>query len=257
MKNVTPLQLLKIDEIKWFHHFDEETFGFNVSGSKGRPCKIEAEAWELDADLFKDKSVLDIGAFNGYFSFLAEKMGAKQVLATDQYCWGGVEKHLATLEDPTCSVHGVASPSKVVLDGKRGFDLAYGLIGSEIESKTIDALDISLETVGKFDVVLFLGVFYHLIDPILGIRRAAEAAGEVLVVETTYEDANKASVNDKALLELRPPRLMLGQTGDAGNYWSPNVRCLQVLLTEILGFKKLRFKLNAPNQGRLICFAYR
>ena len=35
------------------------------------------------------KSVLDIGAWDGWFSFEAERRGASRVLATDHYCWGG------------------------------------------------------------------------------------------------------------------------------------------------------------------------
>src|ERR1700722_13393708 len=33
-------------------------------------------------------SVLDIGAWDGYYSFLAEKNGAARVVALDHYAWG-------------------------------------------------------------------------------------------------------------------------------------------------------------------------
>ena len=31
----------QIDVIQWFHHFDEETFGFETKGAKGTPNKEE------------------------------------------------------------------------------------------------------------------------------------------------------------------------------------------------------------------------
>jgi len=37
----------------------------------------------LDAVDFRGKSVLDVGAWDGYWSFYAEKRGAERVLATD------------------------------------------------------------------------------------------------------------------------------------------------------------------------------
>jgi tRNA (mo5U34)-methyltransferase len=219
MKTITEDIEKKIKEISWFHHFDKETFGFETIGAKGQRNNIEAAAWGLNAELFKDKSVLDIGAWDGYNSFLAEKMGAKRVLATDR----------PIMQDT-------------------GFNLAHYIIGSKIESKKIDLFDISIETVGKFDVVLFLGVFYHLPNPILGLQRAADVTDKVLVVETTYENQIGG-----ALLELFPPRLTFEPT----NYWSPNVDCLEALLKKICGFKKVDFKIGEPNEDRLICFAYR
>ena len=37
----------------------------------------------LDADRFADRSVLDVGAFDGFYSFLAEARGARRVVAVD------------------------------------------------------------------------------------------------------------------------------------------------------------------------------
>ena len=44
--------------------------------------------------------------------------------------------------------------------------------------------ELSEERVGSFDVVLFLGVFYHLFNPIDGLKRAAKLAREVLIIES-------------------------------------------------------------------------
>lgn len=65
--------------------------------------------------------------------FEAEKRGAARVLATDYFCWGG----------PGWGT-------------RAGFDLAHRLLNSKVEAKEIDIPDISPETVGVFDIVLFL-----------------------------------------------------------------------------------------------------
>jgi tRNA (mo5U34)-methyltransferase len=94
---------------------------------------------------------LDIGAWDGNFSFAAQRHGAVRVLATDHFCWSGA---------------GWGT--------KDGFDFANGKMKAGVESLEIDVPDISPEHVGTFDVVLFLGVLYHLRHPLLGLERAAD-----------------------------------------------------------------------------------
>jgi hypothetical protein len=44
----------------------------------------------VDADRFARRSVLDIGTFDGFYSFLAEARGASRVVAVDNgSTWGG------------------------------------------------------------------------------------------------------------------------------------------------------------------------
>ena len=47
------------------------------------------------------------------------------------------------------------------METKRGFELARHALGSSVEDRDVELLDISPETVGHFDLVLFLGIFYH------------------------------------------------------------------------------------------------
>jgi len=106
-------------------------------------------------------SVLDVGAWYGFFSFEAERRGARRVLATDYYCWSG----------PGWGT-------------KAGFELARRALGSRVEDLEIDVPDLAPERVGVFDVVLFLGVLYHLRNPLQALERVFSVTGRHLILET-------------------------------------------------------------------------
>jgi tRNA (mo5U34)-methyltransferase len=101
--------------------------------------------------------VLDIGAWDGFFSFECERRGA-DVLAIDTYAW---DHH-----------------------GKDGFELAHETLASRVESRRLAAEDLDPAEVGQFDVVLFLGVLYHLRDPIAVLDRLRRITRGTLICET-------------------------------------------------------------------------
>lgn len=104
------------------------------------------------------QSVLDIGAWDGFFSFECERRGAARVLAIDTYAW---------------DVHG-----------KDGFLLARSALGSKVESMRLAAEDLDPDQIGQFDLVLFLGVLYHLRSPITVLDRLRRVTRGTLVCET-------------------------------------------------------------------------
>jgi tRNA (mo5U34)-methyltransferase len=131
-----------IDRIHWYHEFD---FGDGLRAEVKTPDAHSHRAmWrfirtELDKIDFAQKSVLDIGCWDGYWSFYAERRNAARVFATDD--------------------------SGQNWAGGAGFALARELLGSAVESD-LQLSVYDLEKVGrKFDIVLCLGVYYHLFDP--------------------------------------------------------------------------------------------
>ena len=90
-------------------------------------------------------SVLDVGAWDGFFAFECERRGATRVVASDHFSW-----------------HGPGWGTKA------GFEMAREALGSRVEDIDIDVMDLSPERIGTFDLVLFLGVLYHLRDPLGG-----------------------------------------------------------------------------------------
>lgn len=213
----------RVAEYPWFHSIDLGG-GVITPGAKTpeiHAAEVPAFFGPIDLD---GASVVDIGAWNGFYSFTAKQRGARRVLATDHYCWN----------HPT-------------FRGRETFELARDALGLEIDMHEIDVPDLSVEALGTFDVVLFLGVFYHLLDPIDGLRRAAALAGDVLVVET-YVDARYV---DRPAMIFYPGTEL---AGDATNWWGPNVPLLRALLTT-LGFAHI--DVQVPAGTRAIVHAWR
>jgi tRNA (mo5U34)-methyltransferase len=205
---------------KWFHSID--LGNGEITPGIGKPLDmIDAEAAVVFKHGVAGKSVLDIGAWDGAFSFEAERRGARDVLATDDFCWSGV-----TWGTKAC------------------FDYAHAKLNSKVRSLLVDVHDHSVERVGQFDVVLFLGVFYHLKSPLTGLEIAAGLARERLVIETLtgLNDLDEPVMRFLQRFEL---------ANDPTNYWVPNMLCLERMLKQ-LGFTKVEFELNpyAPVHDR-------
>src|SRR5215831_9437995 len=189
----------KIAQYPWYHSIDLGN-GVVTPGTKTPDVhRRELSAYFDPVDL-NGCSVIDIGAWNGFYSFEAKKRGAKRVLAVDHFAW----------MHPT-------------FRGRESFDLARSTLGLDIEALEIDVPELSPEQVGTFDVVLFLGVFYHLFDPVDGLRRAASLTKEVLVVET-HTDLGEV---DRPAMVMYPGAEC---AGDPTNWWGPNNACVRALL---------------------------
>jgi tRNA (mo5U34)-methyltransferase len=169
------------------------------------------------------QTVLDVGAWDGYYSFEMERRGA-DVLATDDYSWGG---------------GGWGT--------KAGFDLAHEARGSSVRSLRIDPHDLSPDTVGRFDIVLMLGVLYHLRDPLAVLERVASVTAGLLVLETEVA----------MLLTRRPAAEFFPGTelnDDPTNWWSPNVPAMTGMLRAV-GFRSVEVAWRRPLPLRIAKWA--
>lgn len=188
-------------EITWWHQIElpggHVTPGYDRSASK---------LAGLHLPNLEGKTVLDVGAWDGFFSFTAERMGASRVVAVDTYAW--------------------RKPG-----GKEGFEYARRALGSSVEDVEVEVLDISPETVGgKFDVVFFLGVLYHMRHPLLSLECVSSVANELLVVETL---ADMSYIRSPASA-FYPGTMLTDQT----NWWGPN-RAAVVGMMHAVGCKRV------------------
>jgi tRNA (mo5U34)-methyltransferase len=195
----------EVNKLKWWHPID---LGHGIV-TPGADVHANARLVEIamPADL-TGRSVLDIGAWDGFFSFEAERRGARRVLATDSFCWDG---------------GGWGS--------KANFDLARRALRSHVEDKWIQVLDLSPEAVGVFDVVLFLGVLYHMKHPLLALERVASVTSDHLIMTTQVD-----------LLAIKRPAMAFYPgtelNDDPTNWVGLNPAALFAML-ELAGFKRV------------------
>lgn len=189
----------RIEDIEWFHCID---FGDGTVTPGRVDARSRLPALGLPANL-TDKTVLDVGAWDGFFSFEAEKRGAERVLATDWYCWSG----------PGWGT-------------KAGFETARRILGSRVEDLEIDVMDLSPDRIGRFDLVLFLNVLYHLRHPLLALERIYDITGGQLILETHLD----AMDDESPVMVFYPDSEMWD---DPTTWWGPNPAAVVSMLKDV------------------------
>ncbi len=203
--------------IRWWHTIDlghgVVTPGVDRSAEKLATLGLPRDLTGL--------SVLDIGAWDGFFSFEAERRGAARVVAMDR--WDGVAGA-----------------------GRQGFDLAARALRSRAEGVRADIGSLTegqAAELGSFDVVLLLGVLYHVTDPLGVLRNVRRLCSGRLILETEAD-----------LLWTRRPALAFypGRelSGDPSNWFAPNIPALLGMLTTA-GFRDPRVEWATPWSRRL------
>lgn len=152
----------------------------------------------------RGKTFLDVGAWDGFFAFEAERRGARRVVALDAYEWTGTPP-------------GWAGRRHELPPKRRGFDVARAALGSSVECIVGDFTTMDLDGLGTFDVVLFSGVLYHLEDPLGALRRLARVTSELAIVETAAIHAG--ALDHLALCEFYEGAEL---NDDETNWWAPN-----------------------------------
>lgn len=208
--------LARMQSFHWWHSIALRP-GLTTFGGKTELILAQEEEALLSPFNLAGRSVIDIGAWNGHFSPAAKRRGAARVLATDSFIW-----------------------NHPVWRGREAFNLARGELGLDVEALMVDPPQITPD-LGLFDVVMFLGVFYHLYDPIEVMSRLRAITRQLLLVET------HSDLTDEA----RPgmvfyPGAILNQ--DATNWWGPNPAAMLNLLLQ-LGFSRVFYR-DHPTLGR-------
>ncbi|TCH96690.1 DUF1698 domain-containing protein [Roseococcus sp. SYP-B2431] len=209
----TPLSnsalLNRIKQYHWFHSIPLRP-GITTYGAKTEQILEQEERALISGIDFQGRTVLDVGAWNGYFSFSAKRHGAARVLATDSFTW-----------------------THRYYRGQETFELARDELGLDIDSLLIDPTQIT-PAIGTFDIVLFLGVFYHLFDPIDVLQRMRAVTGQLLLIETHQDLADRTQPG----MVFYPGTIL---NNDPTNWWGPNP-ALMLHLLQSLGFARLLYR---------------
>lgn len=234
----------------WWHSIDLGA-GVTTPGHKSAPW-LAQELAALQLPDLHGRSVLDIGAWDGYYSFAAERLGARRVLALDHYVWS-LDRERAKAYHARYAKAGEAAPpieqtdawQPQTLPGKRGFDAARAALGSRVEDHVGDFMTVDAAALGRFDVVLFLGVLYHMENPLAAMRRLAALTGEVAVIET--HAVVVPAYEHRALCEFYPNGEL---DGDVSNWWGPNLAALRALCLAA-GFRRVEVMQGPPHRSAL------
>jgi tRNA (mo5U34)-methyltransferase len=210
----------RIDALEpWFHNLDLdgiETAPEHFLGDYPR-AKFAGFAQAIPQDL-RGKSVLDIGCNAGFYSIEMKRRGAARVLGIDTD-----DRYLAQAR------------------------LAAEVLGYEVELRNLSVYDVG--ALGeRFDLVVFMGVLYHLRHPLLALDLIREhVAGDLMLFQTMQQGSN-----DVLLVPEDHPFHVPGTTQPPGyfdnpayprmhfierkfahdwtNWWAPNAACSQAML---------------------------
>jgi tRNA (mo5U34)-methyltransferase len=237
----TPAELqAQADGLLWYHTIDL---------GNGVVTKGMGEA-TTGAEILPDvsgRSVLDIGAWDGKFSFLAERSGATRVVALDHYAWG-VDIAARGAYWAECIQNGTFPDQsrdetdfwRPDLPGRRGFEFAKATLGSKVEAKVADFQTVDLDELGPFDVVLYLGVLYHMKEPLTCLERVRAVTKEVAVIET--EAFHVQGMDRAAMFQFHAGSTL---NIDFGNWYVPTIEALQNLC-RAAGFREIRTIVGPP-----------
>ena len=204
----------RIEELgPWFHNIDLDGVSTAPDHFLGNYpyTKWRKFADSIPADL-TGKTVLDIGCNAGFYSIEMKRRGAARVLGVDYD-----ETYLAQAR------------------------FAAEIADADIELRKLSAYDVG--ALGeRFDIVLFMGVLYHLRHPLLALDLIREhVVGQLMVfqsmqrgsadlpeLEQNYHFWRKDLFDDAAFPKLH--FIEHCYANDPTNWWIPNRACTEAML---------------------------
>jgi tRNA (mo5U34)-methyltransferase len=157
-------------------------------------------------------TVLDIGCNAGFYTFELAKRGAR--------------------------VTGVDSDARYLAQAQWAAE-QYGLT-ARVEFRQMQVYDLA-RVDATYDLVLFMGVFYHLRYPTLALDIVAQKVNRMMVFQTLTMPGKEVYTDTDGLdFESRGPMLEPGWpkmafiehnfAGDPTNWWAPNHACVEAML---------------------------
>ncbi len=213
----------------WFHNYEIAKGVWTNPDGAGPGPDYPARRWAHLESWFKEvtgRSCLDVGCSSGFFSLKARELGAAFVL-------------------------GVDSGEQVRATEQARF--AATTLNLQADFQTISVYD--LPQLGRtFDVVLFMGVFYHLRHPLLALEALRKVCGGTLILQTITtpsrgrlaelpEVSKDIRLNVPQMVDRRFPSAQFiegGLGGDESCWFVPNVEGVAAMLRSC-GFKPAEF----------------
>jgi SAM-dependent methyltransferase len=226
--------MVELEKIKWFHTMDLN--GYITKGlCDWRPYK---KNFFLEKTI--NKTVLDVGAGDGYFSFEMEKIGA-HVTATE------IDSQL-NRDNYNFGLENIKSKHSLI-DGY-SFKAASLKINSSIKLISSNIYDIDKDVSEKFDVVFCSDVIMHLTDPIKALQNIHKISKKYLILGNPINhmpirgQGKKKGIKNifknilLKLLNEDPYILFQGHTS-RNIFWLPTTKGIEAMLNSC-GFRILK-----------------
>lgn len=197
---------------------------------------LERPVSEALAAAGPDATALDLACCEGWFAHRLLEWGAERVVGVD--------------------IREVnVRRAKLVRDH-------FGIPPERLEFRQADVFEVDLEELGRFDVVLVLGLVYHLEDPVGALRRARALTRGVCAVESqlTRQDAPVVHGNGSGDVLLTAPASFAATVEDDAEHNQlasapgilsliPNRAALEAMV-RVAGFDRVDFVAAAPHHDR-------
>ena len=197
----------------WYHYFK---IG-NVETTNTRTT-MNYQMWIsqiIPTDL-NGMKILDIGANDGFYSFLCESRGAKRILAID--------RNQPELTDTYLKGENVCQYDTILKNKKQEerFQVLKKILNSKVDYKVMNVYD--LDSINEtFDTALFFGVYYHLENPVLAFQKI-------------FPKINDSLFLSGHIIESKDPIMYLNDNKPHGGWFASSECLLQI--GEKIGFKK-------------------
>jgi tRNA (mo5U34)-methyltransferase len=176
---------------------------------------INQAIYNIPADL-TGKRILDVGAWDGYWTFEALKRGAREVIAIDDF------SDCISQEQPS---------QRCAWDT---FDLCREALGySEDICQRIEmsVYEVSEDRLGRFDAIFCFGTLYHLRYPLLALDKLSAICNREFYLESAilddyspYQGGLGHGYPGKQMVMEFYPNQEYGN--NPTNYWVPTLMCL-------------------------------
>jgi tRNA (mo5U34)-methyltransferase len=240
----------------WFYEFDLGEHGHTASVLPPEILPIHQTRLEMVnrvvdgyfGDRVRQIRCLDVGCHEGYYSVAMVRKGMREVR--------GVDVRESNLEK-----------ARLVAE-------VYGLRDLVYEHKNCEALRV--EETGRYELCLFLGLLYHLENPMLCLRNISSITGELCIIETQVVDEVEGEAEWGGREWTRPYHGVLALIDEAGEFYNdigetgasplatcPSINALHFMLKHA-GFR--RTEIIKPPPGayeqhqrgkRVVCAAYK
>ena len=197
----------------WYHYFK---IG-NVETTNTRTT-MNYQMWVsqiIPTDL-NGMKILDIGANDGFYSFLCESRGAKRILAID--------RNQPELTDTYLKGENVCQYDTILKNKRQEerFQVLKKILNSKVDYKIMNVYD--LDSINEtFDTALFFGVYYHLENPVLAFQKIFPKIKDSLFLSGH-------------IIESKDPIMYLNDNKPHGGWFASSECLLQI--GEKIGFKK-------------------